>query len=150
MLLVNQTEGLEMKTRGVVVILFLVAFAFAPANVNAENTYAARLISPTAGQVLYPGQTVRVEWRAQFPHVPRFDRCEMELYLSLDGGRTYLPRITPSLDPKTTYFYWTVPNLPTNEAVLDIRFGCEMWYPESYSPQTASTFVIRQADGEFY
>jgi hypothetical protein len=138
-----------MKTRGVVVILFLVAFAFAPANVNAEDTYAARLISPTAGQVLHPGQVIRVEWRAQLPHVD-FRLCEMEVRLSLDGGQTFPSRITPSLDPKTRFFYWTVPNTPTNQAVLNICFGCEMIYPESYSPQTASTFVISQSQGEMY
>ena len=33
--------------------------------------------------------------------------------------------------------------MPTNAAVLDIRFGREL-YPESYSPQAASTFVIAQ------
>jgi hypothetical protein len=34
--------------------------------------------------------------------------------------------------------------MPTNAAVLDIRFGCELYYPESYSPQAAATFVIAQ------
>jgi hypothetical protein len=138
-----------MKARGVVVILFLVACAFAPANVNAGDTYTALLISPTAGQVLHPGEMVRVEWRAQLPHVD-FRLCEMEVRLSLDGGQTFPSRITPSLDPKTRFFYWTVPNTPTNEAVLNICFGCEMIYPESYSPQTASTFVISGPRGEFY
>jgi hypothetical protein len=42
-------------------------------------------------------------------------------------------------------YLWTVPNLPTNAAVMDIRFGCEGWYPESYAPQPASTFVIAKA-----
>ncbi|MEP6587064.1 MAG: hypothetical protein ABJB70_10090 [Candidatus Udaeobacter sp.] len=49
------------------------------------------------------------------------------------------------MDPKAQYFYWTVPNMPTNAAVMDIRFGCEPGYPESYAPQPASTFVIAQA-----
>ena len=44
--------------------------------------------------------------------------------------------------PKAESYLWTVPNLPTNAAVLDIRFGCEGWYPESYAPQPMSTFVI--------
>jgi hypothetical protein len=70
--------------------------------------------------------------------------CEMEVWLSLDGGRTFTMCITPILAPKTTYFDWTVPNMPTNAAVLDVRFGCDGWYPESYSPQAASTFVIAQ------
>jgi hypothetical protein len=66
----------------------------------------------------------------------------MEIFLSLDGGRTFPAVITPLLDPRAKFFYWIVPNLPTNAAVLDIRFGCEGWYPESYAPQPASTFVI--------
>ena len=28
---------------------------------------------------------------------------------------------------------------------MDIRFGCEVFYPETYAPQPASTFVIAQA-----
>jgi hypothetical protein len=141
-----------MKTRGFVVTLFAVAFAFAPQFLNtssAAGTYAARLISPTAGQVLFPGQRVKVEWKAALPNLD-LAGCEMEVFLSLDGGRSFPMVITPLLDPKATFFYWTVPNMPTNAAVLDIRFGCEGWYPESYSPQTASTFVIGHSAGQLY
>jgi hypothetical protein len=63
----------------------------------------------------------------------------------LDGGTTYTLAITPSMDPNTTFFYWTVPNTPTNSALLDIRFGCEPFYPETYNSQTASAFVIATA-----
>jgi hypothetical protein len=66
----------------------------------------------------------------------------MEVFLSLDGGRTFNIVISPWLDPKAQYFYWAVPDTPTNAAVLDIRFGCEPGYPESYAPQPASTFII--------
>jgi hypothetical protein len=72
----------------------------------------------------------------------------MEVMLSLDGGRTFNICISMSYDPKAEFFYWTVPNTPTNAAVLDIRFGCEMLYPESYSPQPASTFVISNTSGQ--
>ena len=138
-----------MKTRAFVIILFSVALACAPEKLNADGTYAAKLISPTAGQILVPGQQVRVEWKAVLPHVD-LSWCETELYLSLDGGRSFPFRITPQLDPRATFFYWTVPNMPTNTAVLDIRFGCEGTYPESYSPQLASTFAITQTAGQFY
>jgi hypothetical protein len=74
----------------------------------------------------------------------------MELVLSLDGGISFNTYITPPFDPRTRYFYWTVPNTPTNAAMLDIRFGCEVFYPESRSPQTASPFVIMQTAGQFY
>jgi hypothetical protein len=144
-----------MKTRGFVVTLILVGFALTPqlktsiAAPDATGGYKARLISPTAGQVLSPGQQFRVEWKAALPNVD-YSYCEMELYLSLDGGMTFPYRITPSLDPHARFFYWTVPNTPTNAAVLDIRFGCEGYYPESYSPQTASPFVIARSPGELY
>ena len=131
-----------MKTRGFVVTLCLVAFAFAPANLSAQGNYAAKLISPTVGQVVHPGQTVRIEWKAGLP-LKDPTGCEMEVWLSVDGGSTFPMCITPILNPRTRFFDWTVPNMPTNAAVLDIRFGCEGWYPECYSPQPASTFVIQ-------
>ena len=74
----------------------------------------------------------------------------MEVWLSLDGGITFTMWISPWMDPKAKYFDWTVPNTPTNAAVLDIRFGCDLHYPESYSPQTASLFVITQSPGQSY
>jgi hypothetical protein len=138
-----------MKTRGLIsVTLFLMALSLLTEAV-ADNGYSARLISPTAGQVLYPGQRVRVEWEATLPNTKAVG-CETELVLSLDGGSTFNTYITPPLDPKVRYFYWTVPNTPTNTAVLDIRFGCEVFYPESRSPQPASPFVIMQSAGQFY
>ena len=138
-----------MKTRGLIsVTLFLVALSLLTEAV-ADNGYSARLISPTAGQVLYPGQRVRVEWEATLPNTQAAG-CETEVVLSLDGGTTFNTWISPQLDPKARYFYWTVPNTPTKEAVLDIRFGCEVFYPESRSPQTASPFVIMQTAGQFY
>jgi hypothetical protein len=122
--------------------MFLLAFALLSTKANADNGYSATLISPTAGQILYAGQKVKVEWTSVLPKID-VQFCEMEIFLSLDGGQTFLTCITPILDPRTQFFYWVVPNMPTNAAVLDIRFGCERWYPECYSPQTASTFVIK-------
>jgi hypothetical protein len=57
-------------------------------------------------------------------------------------------RITPSMDPNTTFFYWIVPNTPSNSAVLDIRFGCEPFYPETFNAQTASPFVIASGSAQ--
>lgn len=134
-----------MKTHPFIIALFTLAVAFALpfskiANAN-TGIYAARLTSPTLGQVLTPGKQVKVAWTTAFPPVD-LSWCEMEIWLSLDGGKNFLYQITAQLDPRISYFYWTVPNTPTNAAVLDIRFGCEGYYPESYSPQPASTFVI--------
>jgi hypothetical protein len=139
-----------MKTHNFLSTILVVAFGLAPQLLNTSRgalaasggRYSATLISPTAGQVLHPGQRVRIQWKDTLPHLPYLTGCEMEIFLSLDGGRTFPMCITPILDPKSTHFDWTVPNMPSNTAVLDIRFGCEGWYPESYSPQPASIFVI--------
>jgi hypothetical protein len=137
-------------------LLTAVAFASASQFINPSTAlsvpepwgggYSATLISPTAGAVLYPGERVRVEWSATLPSTSA-NMCEAELWLSLDGGRTFSFCITPQMDPKVRYFYWTVPNMPTKTAVLDIRFGCEHYYPECYSPQPQSPFVISSLGG---
>jgi hypothetical protein len=135
-----------MKTPAFIVALLLMAFAIAPQNLNAQSTngFSAQLISPRLGQVLYPGEKFRIEWTASLPRT-NAHLCEMELRLSLDGGRTFSTWITTELPPHTTHFDWTVPNTPTNAAVLDVNFGCELYYPETFSPQPASTFVIAQS-----
>jgi hypothetical protein len=138
-----------MKNRGLLSTLFAITVLFVlqmtiSTATAATGGYSAQLISPKAGQVLHPGQKVKVEWKATFPNI-NLTLCEAEVWLSLDGGRTFTAWISPWMDPKTRFFYWTVPNTPTNAAVLDVRFGCEQFYPESYSPQPASTFVITKS-----
>ena len=68
----------------------------------------------------------------------------MEIFLSLDGGRSFTYCITPQLPPTVRFFNWTVPNMPTNQAVLDIRFGCEWYYPENYSPSACIDVYHRE------
>ena len=68
--------------------------------------------------------------------------CETEVLLSLDGGKTIYLLLTEQRNPKIHYFDWTVPNTPTNAAVLDIRFGCLNIYPETSSLQVQTAFVI--------
>jgi hypothetical protein len=133
-----------MNTRWLLATIFAVALSAAPqlvSNAGAGGTYSATLISPRVGQVLNPGQQIRVEWKTVLPNI-NLGACEMEVWLSVDGGRTFTMWISPWLNPKANYFDWTVPNTLTNAAVLDVRFGCEPGYPESYAPQPASTFVI--------
>ena len=116
--------------------------AFAQAD---KKNYGARLISPRAGQVLIPGQVVRIEWTADFPDVD-LTMCETEILLSLDGGRTIYMMLTEQRNPTVHYFDWTVPSTPpTNAAVLNIRFGCLNLYPETPSLQIQSAFVISPA-----
>ena len=123
-----------MKTRGFVATFFLLVFAFAPSRLLGlpppPPLFTPTLLSPVAGQVLYPGQVFRVAWKPSIPYTwPSY--CELELWLSLDGGSTFTLPIIPSIDPNTRFFYWTVPNTPTNQAVLEIRFGCEPVSPKA-------------------
>jgi hypothetical protein len=135
------------KTPRLILALLALIFALAPqlpGTAFAQATidkYRAKLISPRAGQVLIPGQVVRIEWTASFPNVD-LTMCETEILLSLDGGKTIYMFITSSRRPNVQYFDWTVPNTPTNAAVLDIRFGCLNIYPETASLQVQSSFVI--------
>jgi hypothetical protein len=142
----KQKGGIKIMKRGFMIIVLALTFALSAQFVNtAGPTYSAHLLTPTAGQVVYPGQVVRVEWTSVLPKVNFFDSCETEVRMSVDGGRTFLYRISPWLTGRAHSFNWTVPNLPTNAAVLDIRFGCEPLYPESSAPQPGSTFVIARS-----
>jgi len=139
-----------MKIRGFIVALFLLTFTVTPAWLLGMPAppppYNPVLISPKAGQVLYPGQTVRVEWKNLVSTLVTYPAwCEIELWLSLDGGRTWAFQITPSMDPNTRFFYWVVPNTPTTSALLDIRYGGEPFYPDTVHTQNASPFVIASA-----
>ena len=137
-----------MNIRVLLATIFAVALNAAPqlvSTASAGGTYSATLISPRVGQVLHPGQKIRVEWRSSLPSINLGAPCEMEVWLSVDGGRTFPMWISPWLNAKAQSFDWTVPNMPTNAAVMDIRFGCEQFYPETYAPQPASTFVIAKA-----
>jgi hypothetical protein len=140
----------KMKTQRLVLALLALTFAFAPQSPRnafahrGNDIYGATLISPRAGDVLVPGQVVRVQWTANFPDVD-LTMCETEVLLSLDGGKTIYWLLTEQRNPKVQYFDWTVPNTPTNAAVLDIRFGCLNLYPETSSLQVRSAFVIGPA-----
>ncbi len=135
-----------MKTQPLILALAL-TFALAPQSPTTafaqrtKDNYSAKLISPRPGQVLVPGQVVRIQWTADFPNV-NLNMCETEVLLSLDGGKTIYMLLTEQRNPNVQYFDWTVPNTPTNAAVLDIRFGCLNIYPETSSLQVQSAFVI--------
>jgi hypothetical protein len=64
------------------------------------------------------GEIVELRWSA-----PSADIEELEIMLSLDGGRTYDVRVSPELDPRANVWRWRVPNLPTSDARLRLRLG---------------------------
>jgi hypothetical protein len=137
----------KMKPERLILALLTLTFALAPQSPKTvfaqpdSARYRAHLISPRPGQVVVPGQVVRVAWTADFPDVD-LTMCETEVLLSIDGGRTVYMLLTEQRNPEVQYFDWTVPNAPTNAAVLDIRFGCLNIYPETRSLQLQSRFVI--------
>lgn len=48
---------------------------------------------------------------------------ELELLLSIDGGRYFPLRLTPQIDPRSGSFTWVVPRVAAQAAQLRIRFG---------------------------
>lgn len=78
--------------------------------------------SPAAGERVTAGMSARVLWDR--PGGLRVEgAAEMELLLSLDGGRTFPIRLTRDLAPETRGVHWRVPNFPTRAARIALRVG---------------------------
>jgi hypothetical protein len=60
-------------------------------------------------------EVVHVRW------TPLDDAEELELLLSLDGGRTYPVRVSPELEGDETGYHWRVPGLSAPAARIRIR-----------------------------
>lgn len=65
---------------------------------------------------LHAGDLVELRWAPQTGRVE-----ELELMLSLDGGRSWHVRVSPELPGSSTGYTWRVPNLPSADARLRIR-----------------------------
>lgn len=74
-------------------------------------------ISVPAGEILLAGSVVEVRW-----HGVARDVEEVELLLSLDGGRTSV-RLTEQLSSGSGSYFWTVPDLAARRASLILRMG---------------------------
>ncbi len=83
----------------------------------------ARFLRPMAGERLEPGESIEVSWALDRHQAMAFD--EMELVLSLDGGRTYPLRLTRDLSPESGRLSWRVPALPAGKARLALRGGSD-------------------------
>ncbi len=103
---------------------FLATLALAATTASASSSdLPVRVTAPTRGASLQAGSEAVVAWTADRPLPPGVD--EWEAFLSLDGGATYPLRITPHLDRALSRFTWRVPDLPTENARLLLRFGNE-------------------------
>jgi hypothetical protein len=97
---------------------------------------SARILEPGEGARLHPGAIVRVSWtsgaRAEFD--------EMELVLSLDGGRSFPLRVTREVSPAEDSVLWRVPRLPSEHARIALRAG---------RGENKESETIRTVSGEF-
>lgn len=75
----------------------------------------AKFIQPVAGSTLRAGDEVTVRWSG----APK--AREMELLLSVDGGRHFSVRLTRELPGDATSYLWRVPRLPSAGARLALR-----------------------------
>ena len=129
-----------MKSRRFVRLAYragIVLGAMAPLSAAAAADSSAdlvRLVSPAPGSTLAAGSTVTLEWqprpgRAAMPHAE-----EWEAFLSLDGGRTFLTRLTPHLELDMRRVSVRLPELPSDDARLLLRFGDERVEREQVVP----------------
>ena len=100
-------------------LLFALALLALGSRSIAQEAPLARLLAPAEGDELTTGRDAVIEWEelALPPHV-----VEWEAFLSVDGGKTWPLRITPHLDIAIRRFTFRVPDLPTREARLLLRF----------------------------
>lgn len=101
--------------------ILLAALALVAAGARPALAYA-RLVAPAAGTELTAGSLAVVAWEERA--LPE-NTEEWEAFLSVDGGRTYPLRVTPHLDIDIRSFSFRVPDVPTREARLMLRFGDE-------------------------
>ena len=99
------------------VAMIALALAATARPAAASGTVAAALEIPA---VVTAGQTVVLRWSA----LPA-DVEELEIVLSLDGGRSYRVRVSPELEAREGEYRWRVPDLPTSCARLMLRAGGE-------------------------
>jgi hypothetical protein len=76
---------------------------------------------PPGRDALAAGSSIGLSWSLPAGNGAGFD--EMELVLSLDGGKTFPIRVTRDLSPATSALTWRVPALPSSRARLALRVG---------------------------
>ena len=140
-------------------MLLAVAMPAGAAVVASPSPAAAFVVSPihfsqpAEGASLHGGETVQIRWSG----VPA-DAEEIELLLSVDGGRHFSLRLTDELDSGSGSFLWRVPSLLTDSASLAIRVGAHgeetvsapgPLFRLSHSPSTTAV-LLRWKAGEIW
>jgi hypothetical protein len=67
--------------------------------------------------VLHAGERFEIRWSGSGPGVD-----ELEILLSIDGGRRFALRVSPELDARSGRYLWRAPDLSSANARLRLRF----------------------------
>ena len=97
------------------------------------------LLAPSPGEPLVAGSWVELAWE---PLAADLEAEEWELFLSVDGGRSFAVRLTPHLDFSIRRLAFEVPRLESDDVRLLFRMGDER---EEYAFRMRQRFAIRSA-----
>jgi hypothetical protein len=86
---------------------------------------SVRWLAPGDGAVLVAGERVDLAWEPVGPAAALAGADEWEVFLSVDGGRTWSVRLTPHLDLARRRIAVEVPDLPSRDVRLLLRVGDE-------------------------
>lgn len=78
------------------------------------------LLQIPEGVTLRAGQRFQVRWS-----VPEGEVEELEILLSIDGGRRFALRVSPEVDARAGRYLWRVPNLASSDVRLRIRYNLD-------------------------
>ena len=98
--------------------------------------------SPRQGHEASAGDLLQISWDAPAAKLAQRGIEEWEVFLSLDGGRSFRLRITPHLDVQSRSFFWRIPEGLSGEAHLLLRIGDER---EEFEHDPGIRFFIRPA-----
>jgi hypothetical protein len=98
-----------------------------------------KLILP-GNRAVRAGQLIDLRW------APTDSVSELEILLSVDGGRHYSLCISPQLDPARCHFVWRVPNL--GEAQLRMRIRFNRGGRETEGAPTAPLLLLESGSGQ--
>lgn len=107
----------------VVLLLAIVAglMAFGPSRVAARACERLDSLEPQLaipeGRAVRPGQRIDLAWNSTD------SVSELEILLSVDGGRHFSACISPRLEPGRRHFLWRVPREMTGDLQLRIRYN---------------------------
>jgi len=122
-------------------VLLLAGMLHAPAAHGAS-------FAPGLPDRVAPGQEIVLRWSDLPPAVE-----EVEILLSLDGGRSFPIRVSPELDVKESAFRWRVPGVGAAQAILRLRLGTaqrELEGPQSRTFRISGALVRAPEESEFH